>query len=293
MKTRPRYFCSRMNLWDYTGEIPRVEGACGGIPRIIHQTFPSRALPGELQENVRNIKNLNADWEYRFYDDAAVRQFVEVNYGNNVAALFNCINPDYGAARADLFRYLLMYKCGGIYLDIKASTTTPLRSSIRDDDQYVLSRWRNSPRDYHAGYGLHPEVGSRGEYQQWHIIAAPGHPFLRAVLSKVLRNIEEYIPYLDGVGRRGVLRATGPIAYTLAIEPLLGQHPHRVAASEESLGLQYSVYSTYSHHHLLFHRHYTMNPEPVVVGSRAIKVLDAPFFLCRKICAHSLGMRKK
>ena len=291
VKTRLKYFRSRINVWDYAGELPPVKRS-NGIPRMIHQTFPRRTLPGELRENMLNIKNLNPEWEYKFYDDAAVLEFIESNYGENVVELFNRINPSYGAARADLFRYLLMYRCGGVYLDIKASTTRPLRTSLRDDDQYVLSHWRNRPMDCHAGYGLYPEVGGRGEYQQWHIIAAAGHPFLRGVLAKVLRNIEEYVPYLDGVARRGVLRATGPIAYTLAIKPLLDQHPHRVAASEESLGLQYSVYAAYNHHRLLFRKHYTTNPEPVVFGSRAAKLLDTPFFLCRKIGAHSLRVLK-
>ena len=65
-----------------------------------------------------------------------------------------------------------------------------------------------------------------GEYQQWHVIGSPGHPFLEQVIIRVLKGIHTYDENTDGVGPSATLRVTGPIAYTLAINSVLSDHPH-------------------------------------------------------------------
>ena len=72
---------------------------------------------------------------------------------------------------------------------------------------------------------------------------APGHPFLKAVIESVLTNIDSYRPWLDGTGKIGVLRVSGPIAYTLAIHPLLGSHSHRKLRTNTELNLSYVTQS--------------------------------------------------
>lgn len=235
------------------------------IPRIIHQTFMTKRLPVELQQNVDAIKRLNPGWGHVLYDDADIRAFIRDQYGDPMLRYFERINPRYGVARADLFRYLLLYKQGGVYLDIKSTCTQPLDQLVRPEDQFLLSQWRNRPGEAHAGFGLAREVAhvAGGEFQQWHIVAAAGHPFLRAVIDAVLRNIDQYRPWLHGTGGIGVLRLTGPLAYTLAIYPLLPTAPHRRVQNETALGLQYSIYQTTSHR-ACYHLNYAALTESIV-----------------------------
>jgi hypothetical protein len=243
------------------------------IPRIIHQVYVSRNLPPILQANVEKIRELNPEWEYRFYDDDDMVAFIDSVYGKRVLAYYNRINRKYGASRADLFRYLLTFKVGGIYLDIKASLTRPLDPVLRSDDVYLLSRWRNAAGELYEGWGMHNRLKNIGgnEFQQWHIIAAPGHPFLRAVIEKVLRNIDDYNPVLHGTGKAGVLRVTGPIAYTQSIAPLLHQHRHRLVDAHDELGLIYSIFGADNKraHKSVFAFHYTALNEPVTSLSGA------------------------
>ncbi len=168
------------------------------IPKNIHQTFYTKVLPSEIEKNVVNIRTLNPGWEYRLYDDDDIVEFIKNNYEPFVLGYYNRINPEYGAARADLFRYLLMHKYGGVYLDIKSAPTKPLDTVLMPDDRYLLSHWRNGKGERFEGAGLHPELHNipGGEFQQWHIVAAPGHPFLKAVIKKVLRNIDRVQPRL-------------------------------------------------------------------------------------------------
>lgn len=234
------------------------------IPRVIHQIYFSKnPLPVGLANNIQAIKAMNPGWEHRLYDDQAINAFIFEHYGPEIANLFYKINPQYGAARADLFRYLLMYKCGGVYLDIKSTTVQPLDRAIRSDDRFILSLWRNSPGEPHAGWGVHKEFGAnrKRELQQWHIIAAAGHPFLKAVIERVLTNIQNYRSWVHGVGNKGVWRTTGPIAYTLAIEPLMSSNSYRMVANETELSLQFNIYSDHSN---LFGRYYGLLSDPIV-----------------------------
>jgi mannosyltransferase OCH1-like enzyme len=240
--------------------IPTVDMGAA-IPRILHQTFYETTLAPQLQQNVDRLRAANPGWEYRFYDDDDILRFIRDNYPAAVLERFLRIDARYGAARADLFRYLLMYKVGGVYLDIKSGATRPFDSVLRADDRFVLSGWNNDLQQW----GLHWELRDipTGEFQQWHIICAPGHPFMKAVLETVLANIDTYLPSLHGVGKNGVLRVTGPIAYTRAIHRIITQHPHRIADSEHDLGLQYNIYRNQSHE-TAFKSHYSTQVHPLL-----------------------------
>jgi len=259
------------------------------IPRIIHQTFYDRKLTPQLQENVDRLRALNPGWEYRFYDDADVAAFIKGNYPALVWEYFERIDPRYGAARADLFRYLLLYKVGGVYLDIKSSATRPLDEVIRPDDRFLLSKWHRADGQYEVREG-HYDIRhlDGGEYQQWHVVGAPGHPFLKAVIETTLANIDLYDPYLHQTGKRGVLRLTGPITYSLAIDPIMARHPHRVVDSRNELGFEYNVYPNQSHQNV-FKSHYSMQTAPIVRMKPHKRVLSQVYRLMQYVHDRRLG----
>ena len=226
------------------------------IPKLIHQTIASRRdLPDFLIANATKLQEMNPAWEYCLHEDQDCADFIRENYGADIYRLYQSIHPAYGAARADFFRYLLLYKKGGVYLDIKSGCDVPLDQVIAEDDEFLLSHWRN-PEDGH-----HPAFGVVAELQQWHIIAGPGHPFLAEVIARVADNLRNYDPLSHGVGKRAVLQMTGPIAYTRAIEPLLPHHKHRFFEAEKS-GITYSVAPI--RHDKIFRKHYSKQTRPLV-----------------------------
>lgn len=234
------------------------------IPKLIHQTFKSKALPAELQASVDKIKSLNPTWQHRIYDDADIEDFILDVYGRQILGYFKRINPKYGAAKADLFRYLLLYKYGGAYFDIKSMPTRPIDEILLPGDRYLLGRWRNGRGEEREGWGLARDLRhvEGGEFQQWHVVSAPGHPFLKAVIDNVLTNIDRYHPWWHGTGSSAVFRVTGPVAYTLAILPLLDAHRHRIAFDSD-LGFQYSMLKARSHRPF-FDTHYAKQTESVI-----------------------------
>ena len=211
------------------------------VPRVIHRTArDGSAIVPPIETAIRRLIAANPGWTHQIYDDDAAEAFVRTEYGGAIHRNFLRINPAYGAARADLFRYLLLYARGGVYLDIKSTIRRKLDDVITPVDSYLLSHWRNAPGEPYAGWGLHAGLGVRGEFQQWFIVASPRHPFLEAVIRQVMHNIDNYDADRVGVGTTGVLSVTGPVPYTLAIRPLLDVHEHRLVDITR-LGFVYSV----------------------------------------------------
>jgi hypothetical protein len=258
----------KLNRSPADDRIPRlIQG--DSIPKIIHQTFPTKNLPAEIQANVESIRKRNPDYEWTLYDDEKIVEFIGSRYDQRVLDLYLKISPSYGAARADLFRYLCVYQLGGVYLDIKSTTTRPLSSVLRADDRFILAQWSAHRADgRYAAWGRHKGVEhiTGGEFQQWHIISVSGHPFLRAVINGVLSNIGRYNPFVHGSGRYAVVNTTGPVAYTLAIFPILNQHPYRQVEIEEEMGLKYNFFpdEAGASHHGLFQNHYSDHIDSLV-----------------------------
>ena len=250
------------------------------IPKIIHQTYFSKNLPHQIQTNINQLKNENPDWDFRLYDDQDIDEYIQSHFPQ-LFATYKKINPKYGAAKADFFRYLVMYKDGGIYLDIKSGLDKPLSAIIKNTDQYILSYWpRHYPKIMH---GQHNGITNLiGEYQQWHIISVAGHPYLKSVINNVCSNIANYNPFFHDFGSWGVFNLTGPIAYTEAIYPILEQYPHRMEKDHLELDLIFCAIDPKNpyggHHAILQKKHYSLIEEPVVLQT---KLKSALFYLCR------------
>src|SRR4051794_4030765 len=138
------HFFLPLNSVRRTYALPHVDEG-SEIPRVIHQTYMSKNFPPELNANAENIKNMNPGWTHVIHDDADIKKFITETYGLEILGYFERIDPIYGAARADLFRYLLMYKYGGVYMDVKSTCTQPLDETLRPGDRFILSQWRNKP----------------------------------------------------------------------------------------------------------------------------------------------------
>lgn len=258
------------------------------IPRFIHQIYLSGQPPGPLSANVAGIKAANPGWSHRLYDEEAALHFTKEHYGAEVLHLYRRIGPEYRAAKADLLRHLIIYQEGGVYLDIKSYAKHPLDEIVRQDDEYLLSQWTdNGPGQERAGYGLHPDLRHMkgGEYQMFHVIARPEHPFTDAAIKRILHNIKHYKPW-NSVGRTGVLRTTGPIAYTLAIEPIRERHPHRII-DYKAAGL---VPSIEYDHFAVFPDHYSHHLTPVVTLSEPGRIASAVYHRLRMRGRNLLGM---
>ena len=221
------------------------------IPKQVFSTA------SELQWNIDIIRSereklirLNKDWAFYLFDNSASTGYIKENFAQEVIEAYNSINPRYGAARADLFRYCALYQEGGLYLDIKSSARKSLTDIIDNNDMYKLSQWENLPGQLHYNWGVHKglEHIPGGEFQQWFIATPPKSRILQHIIDVVVENINAAKSKpMSPSGKQGVLCTTGPIAYTLAITQLiqantitLGKDFEYINAAQS--GLIYSIF---------------------------------------------------
>lgn len=241
-----------------------------GIPKKIYQTCADvRLLRPELLENIEKIKRLNPGWTYTMFDDQAVLAYFDTHLGAHARQVIDRVNKKYGVVLADLFRYLVIYNEGGVYLDVKSTMDKPLDHVLLPDDELVLSQWKNRMGEEFEGYGFHPDLClphvPGGEFQQWHVIAAKNHPLLLFVVNQVILNLQHYSPSSFGVGKEGVLRVSGPVCYTRCMASGIGKYRIRFA-DIQSMGFAYTLYKSLGdpYFHTRLPGHYLGLEEPIV-----------------------------
>ena len=109
------------------------------IPLDIYQTWHTKNLPTKMGENVDCLKRINPEFKYYLYDDYECRDFIKKNFGKDVLNAFDTLIP--GAYKADLWRYCILYKKGGVYLDIKYRCEDDFKLiELTDKEYFVLER---------------------------------------------------------------------------------------------------------------------------------------------------------
>lgn len=140
------------------------------IPKVIYQTWKTK----NLNENCIKIKDaiqaLNPDYEMILYDDAEMDSFIQNNYS---ADIYNCfLQLNVGAAKADFWRYCVLYKNGGVYLDMDSEIVKPLDQLIQGYEQCIITRESNP-----------------GIFNNWIMIFEKEHPILLQTILNCCRNI--------------------------------------------------------------------------------------------------------
>jgi mannosyltransferase OCH1-like enzyme len=140
------------------------------IPRTVWLTnFTNRvSFPVYLNYLVNRL--LAPAYTFRFMDDADMQQFIEKNCSAVIYQDYLCLKD--GAAKADLWRLLVLHKHGGVYADIDSHLVWPLGRSLKpDDDELYLRSGGNSLTNYF-------------------IASKANHPNLKKIIAVVRRNIK-------------------------------------------------------------------------------------------------------
>jgi inositol phosphorylceramide mannosyltransferase catalytic subunit len=171
------------------------------IPKTIYQTFKNDKLPFLTKLHIKNLRRRNPEYDYQFYNDERISDFIQHEFEPDVYQVYKSITI--GAAKADFFRYAILYKKGGVYLDIDSLNVTKLDNFILPTDTAVIAFENNL--EY---------------FVQWALIFDAGHPFLKKTLDTVLENLKENKYPND------VHKMTGPAAYSTAIKECMHHSPN-------------------------------------------------------------------
>jgi len=166
------------------------------ISKVIYQTWKTKNVPDNIQKVRDNIQKLNPDYEMVIYDDDDIDKFIKDNFDEFI---YNCYsNLNVGASKADFWRYCILYKNGGVYLDIDSDITRPLNELIEENEQCIITR-----------------EGNPGIFNNWIMIFDKGHPILLNTINNCCHNIINKTSY-------DVCYLTGPAGpFTKAINETL------------------------------------------------------------------------
>jgi len=194
-----------------------------GIPKRIiqtgkhaHQTLRNRAM-------MVNLRLLNPDYEYLFFDDEQVQVFIDNEFPQHRTVFDSFRFP---IQRFDFFRYLAVYRHGGFYFDLDVLLASGLSDLLEFGCVFPFEglTFSHFLRTHHQ---MDWEIGN------YAFGAAAGHPFLEAIIENCVRAQRDAswvkpmmrgMPFLSRA-ECFVLNTTGPglISRTLAEHPELAR----------------------------------------------------------------------
>jgi len=137
------------------------------IPKQIHQTSRTREVSPKWAPYQRILLDLHPGWSYKLWTDDDNAALLGEHYPDLVP-----IYRDFpsGAMKADLMRYVYMYRFGGLYLDLDYEFLKPFDLT---ENELVL------PRESREGYPVH--------FGNCVFASVAGHPFWKALLDEIRR----------------------------------------------------------------------------------------------------------
>jgi len=168
-------------------------GKC--IPKIIHQTWKTNikeSLPSFVNESISAWQKKNPEFIHRLWNDTEIEQMIKIHY-SYLLPMYHDLDP---VQKADLFRYLILLKYGGVYGDCDTTPNQPLREWF----SYLQKSKYNVPG---IGNGSTVEVISAIEHgliggnrrllrvvrwpqiTQWAIVGCPGHPVFQSAVDRL------------------------------------------------------------------------------------------------------------
>ena len=141
------------------------------VPLKIFQTWHTKNLPPKMKKCNDLLKKQNPEFMYSLYDDKMCRKFIQTHFDQRVVKAFDTLRP--GAYKADLWRYCVLYKEGGIYIDIKYSCSNNFKLiKLIDNDYFVQDR---EPNSIYNGF----------------IVCKTNNPIFLKLIKKICNNCEK------------------------------------------------------------------------------------------------------
>ncbi|KAG7342747.1 glycosyltransferase sugar-binding protein containing DXD motif [Nitzschia inconspicua] len=183
------------------------------IPMVVHVTGKTRCLTKPFMDNLERWKLKNHS--FYFHDEESVDRLLQEYWHEfpQLQIMQHCMVS--GAAKADLWRYLILYRYGGIYADMdsapgdlfftKDNSTTIISS---DDDAFF-------------------EVERIGVLSQYFMAASPKHPIMFLAVQQVFARLMD----TDSIGHQYVPYVTGPGALKTAFIRFMGETSGGIVSS--------------------------------------------------------------
>ena len=142
------------------------------IPLTIYTSWHTRSVPKDMYHTVMNNIKMHPEFDYYIFNEHECREFITTHFTKDVLDTYDKLKPH--AYKSDLWRYCVMYECGGIYMDIKFAIDTSLKDIIRNKTNVYV---KDLLFDTH-GYVLNGLI-----------IQAPKNPVMKSCIDEIVINV--------------------------------------------------------------------------------------------------------
>ncbi|KAL9115491.1 MAG: hypothetical protein Q9227_000812 [Pyrenula ochraceoflavens] len=151
------------------------------IPEKIWYKLGPHGVTPQAREWIDSCLNKNPSYSVEYMTDASADAYVQENFGDRPELVDVFLALPFPILKADLLRYLLLFKEGGIYNDLDVSCAdTPIRDWVPEQfrqDANVVVGW-----EFDVGWF----DGFMRQLATWTIMARPGSPHLLMVVDDIL-----------------------------------------------------------------------------------------------------------
>ena len=135
---------------------------------------------GDLNEFTKNsmeqTKKNNPYLNYKLYDNAMSRTFIKNNFDPVVLECYDILKPK--SYKSDLLRHCLLYKLGGIYIDVKL-ILNPVPQSLFENVDFLIAQGKKR-----RNFDFKPIETSFLYFKK------PGNPRILEVIKEIVRNVK-------------------------------------------------------------------------------------------------------
>lgn len=198
------------------------------IPRNFFQTYKTSFFDEKHANEMREFRSKHPSFSFYFYDDDGIEEFMYHFWRSHpIYKIFKGVK--FGAAKADIWRYCVLYTMGGIYLDIDSKILFNLES-IDDGLNELISFEENTV----SGFSWDNDWPCRNFFQknnfrgqtlfrpdnivlQWLLVFRPGHPVLFRTIQLIVENSNYYLNREFDNVLHAVVSFSGPMVFTQAV----------------------------------------------------------------------------
>ena len=154
------------------------------IPLHLYTCWHTKHLPHLMKSNYEYLIKSNPKITFHLYDENDCREFIQDNFDSDVLEAYDKLIPC--SYKSDLWRYCILYKNGGIYMDIKYRCVNGFKFIDLTEKEYFV-------RDYNIN-----------ETYTALIVSLAGNQILYNCIRQIVENVQN--KYYGN----GCLDPTGP-----------------------------------------------------------------------------------
>jgi mannosyltransferase OCH1-like enzyme len=235
------------------------------IPAVCYQTWTNKKFGKTHARELMKFRELNNDISFLLLDDSEVNEYMRSRWGKHqIYGIYT--SSLFGPMKADIFRYCIIFDCGGYYFDISKSITVPISSLHSKDAAGFVSYEANSEMilpDMDAIKGID---NPHNAIIQWGFGFEKSHPFLKLLIENICNYYEVFKDVVFENPKSGILALTGPGMFTKTFrEAVALEHMENV----KQLGIDFNGFGISSlpgsHVRQLTTPHYTQYKNSIIV----------------------------